>query len=86
MSQKLYVANLPFSTDDTQVKSFFSEYGNVVSVNLIRDRETKKLRGFGFIEMDDITNALTANGKDFGGRTLVVNQAREREQRTLKTN
>ena len=81
MSQKLYVANLPYSTNEADVKSFFSAFGNVLSVSLIKDKDTQRLRGFGFVEMDDITNALSANGKEFGGRPLVVNQAREREQK-----
>ena len=80
MSAKLYVGNLPFSATEDQVKQHFSNYGNVMSVALISDRATGRPRGFGFVEMDDINKAIAeSNNVDFGGRKLVVNQARERE-------
>lgn len=81
MSQKLYVGNLPFRTTEEEVKQHFSTFGSVVSVSLVKDRETGKPRGFGFIEMEDAGRALSeANGLEFNGRKLVVNQARERER------
>jgi RNA recognition motif-containing protein len=66
------------------VRELFAQYGEVLSVVLPTDRETGRPRGFGFVEMsgDDATKAIDAlNGKDFGGRALNVNQAREREDR-----
>jgi RNA recognition motif-containing protein len=85
VSQKLYVGNLPFKTSEEEVKQHFSNYGNVVSVSLITDRETGRARGFGFVEMEDISKAVAeANNSEFGGRKLVVNQARERERTPRK--
>lgn len=84
MSKKLYVGNLPFSATEEEVKTLFSTYGEVVSVAMINDRETGRPRGFGFVEMEDdaATAAVEAlDGKDFGGRSLRVNEARERERR-----
>ena len=81
MSKKLYVGNLPFSTNEDEVRDLFAPYGEVQSVNLIVDRETGRLRGFGFVEMNEegATSAMEAlNGKDFGGRDLRVNEAQER--------
>lgn len=82
MSAKLYVGNLPFQATEDEVKQHFSNYGNVISVNLITDRETGRPRGFGFVEMDDISKSVAeANGVEFKGRKLIVNQARERTPR-----
>ncbi len=81
MSKKLYVGNLPFSTNTDEVRNLFAAYGEVLSVNLITDRETGQLRGFGFVEMNDdgAREAMTAlNGKDFGGRSLKVNEAEDK--------
>lgn len=84
MSKKLYVGNLPFSTYDEEVRNLFAAHGEVKSVSLITDRETGRLRGFGFVEMDE-TGAAAAiaalDGKDFNGRTLKVNEAQERSPR-----
>ncbi|MFP5257727.1 MAG: RNA recognition motif domain-containing protein [Acidobacteriota bacterium] len=84
MSKKLYVGNLPFSTNEDEVRDLFAAYGNVTSVKLIEDRETGRLRGFGFVEMADggADAAMEAlNGKAFGGRDLRVNEAQERQPR-----
>jgi len=84
MSKKLYVGNLPFSTYDEEIRNLFSAYGEVISVSLITDRETGRLRGFGFVEMNEegADAAIAAlDGKDFNGRTLKVNQAQERAPR-----
>ncbi|SDL13258.1 RNA recognition motif. (a.k.a. RRM, RBD, or RNP domain) [Maridesulfovibrio ferrireducens] len=84
MSKNIYVGNLPWSASEEAVKSAFEEFGEVISVNLITDRETGRPRGFGFVEMDD-QGALQAieslDGNDFGGRNLKVNEARPREER-----
>lgn len=79
---RMYVGNLPFSTDESGLKSIFEEHGSVTDVKIIMDRETGRSRGFGFVEMSD-SDAQTAinelNGKDIDGRSLVVNEARERQ-------
>ncbi len=81
MSKKLYVGNLSFNSTEDDIRTKFSTYGEVISVSLISDRETGRLRGFGFVEMDD-EGARAAiqgmDGKDFGGRTLKVNEAEDK--------
>lgn len=82
MSKKIYVGNLPFSASEEEIRNLFAAHGNVHNVTLISDRETGRPRGFGFVEMDDesIQGAIDAiNGTEFGGRTLNVNEARERK-------
>jgi RNA recognition motif-containing protein len=82
MSKKIYVGNLPFSANEEEVRNLFAAHGNVHNVTLISDRETGRPRGFGFVEMDDesVQGAIDAiNGTEFGGRTLNVNEARERK-------
>ena len=81
MAKKLYVGNLPFSASEDDVRDLFSNYGEVSSVSLITDRETGRLRGFGFVEMDDAgaREAIQSlDGKDFQGRNLKVNEAQEK--------
>ncbi len=83
MSQRIYVGNLPFSATEEEVSELFSQYGEVISCNLLIDRETGRPRGFGFVEMEDdaARQAISAlDGKDFGGRDLRVNEAQPREQ------
>ncbi len=85
MVKTIYVGNLPFSSTTNDVSDMFAAYGSVHSVNLINDRETGRPRGFGFVEMDD-ENALAAiealNGTEVGGRSLRINEARRREERS----
>ena len=84
MSMTIYVGNLPFSSSEDEVSEIFAQYGEVHSVKLISDRETGRPRGFGFVQMDrdDAMAAIEAlNGSDVGGRTLRVNEARERKPR-----
>lgn len=80
MSKRIYVGNLPFSTDEQGLKELFSEYGSVEGSTIITDRETGRSRGFGFIEMsnggDEAISAL--NGHSMDGRSLTVNEARPR--------
>jgi RNA recognition motif-containing protein len=78
---KIYVGNLPFSADESQVRALFEAHGTVESVSLINDRETGRPRGFGFVEMAsaDAARAIQAlNGKDMGGRPLKVNEAQDK--------
>ena len=81
--KKIYVGNLPFSANDDEVRQLFEEFGSVESVNLITDRDTGRPRGFGFVEMsggaDEAIQAL--HQSSMGGRNLVVNEARPREDR-----
>ena len=85
MEAKLYVGNLPYKTMDADLQSLFSQVGTVKSAQVIRDRESGRSKGFGFVEMSstDEANAAinTFHGKDFNGRPLTVNLARPREER-----
>ena len=80
MSRKLYVGNLPFTTDETQLQELFAQAGNVESVSVVRDRETGRARGFAFVEMSSDEEAQQAinqlNSHQLGGRALTVNEAR----------
>lgn len=82
---KLYVGNLSFSTTEAELKNAFSEYGDVDSVSLITDRDTGRAKGFGFVEMTNDAHAKAAieglNGVQMGERTIVVNEARPKEDR-----
>jgi RNA recognition motif-containing protein len=81
MSKRIYVGNLPFSATEDEVRRLFAEYGEVVDVSLPQDRDTGRPRGFGFVEMADADADKAVqglDGKDFGGRSLRVNEARER--------
>lgn len=83
---KLYVGNLPHSTTESQLREAFSAHGAVNTADLITDRETGASRGFAFVEMPTQGEAQAAmsalHGKDFGGRTLTVNEAKPREERS----
>lgn len=83
MGRKLYVGNLPFNTDDADLRDLFSQAGVCESSTVIIDRETGRSRGFGFVEMatsDEAQQAIAQfDGQEFQGRTLKVNEARERE-------
>ena len=83
MSTNIYVGNLPFSATSETIEKLFSTYGVVENVNLIKDRETGRLRGFGFVEMASGANEAIAalNDKDLDGRNLKVNLAKPREPR-----
>ena len=84
MAKSIYVGNLPWAATEDQVQALFAEFGDVLSVKLISDRETGRARGFGFVEMEDpgAAAAIAAlDGKNFGGRTLRVNEAQPREPR-----
>ena len=83
MSTNIYVGNLPFSATAEAIEELFSPYGVVKNVNLITDRETGRLRGFGFVEMEGGANEAIAalHEKDLDGRTLTVNLARPRTER-----
>ena len=86
MSQKLYVGNLSYTTTEDQIRELFAQVGEVASVSLITDRETGRAKGFGFIEMSTAEQAQEAikrfNGYSLDERTLTVNEARPREERS----
>lgn len=85
VSSKLYVGNLPFDTNETDLESHFGQAGSVASVSLMRDRETGRARGFAFVEMASSAEAQTAitqlHEQAFGGRLLTVNEARPQAPR-----
>lgn len=83
MSSNLYIGNIPFSATVEDVRDLFAPYGTVESVNLITDRETGRLRGFGFVEMSDGGQAAidALNQTDFGGRSITVSPAKPRQER-----
>ena len=84
MSRKLYVGNLPFTTDETQLTELFAQAGTVDTVSVVRDRETGRARGFAFVEMGTDEEAQTAinklNSYELGGRALTVNEARPKTE------
>ena len=82
MSTNIYVGNLPFSATAEAIEELFSPYGMVENINLITDRDTGRLRGFGFVEMESGANEAIAalNEKDLDGRTLTVSHARPRAE------
>ncbi|MCX5791086.1 MAG: RNA-binding protein [Elusimicrobiota bacterium] len=86
MSKRIYVGGLPFKTTEEEMNALFTTYGAVTSAKLITDRESGQSRGFGFVEMANDAEAVTAmeklNGSDFGGRKLTINEARPMEART----
>ncbi len=82
MGTKLFVGSLPWSVDDKVLQETFEQYGTVVSAKVIKDRETGRSRGFGFVEMENATdaeNAIKALDKsELQGRNIVVNEAKAR--------
>lgn len=85
MAKRLFVGGLPYTTTDQELKDFFSTVGEVTSATVIVDKYTSQGKGFGFVEYADDANAdkaiQTLNGTEMGGRKIVVNEARPREER-----
>jgi hypothetical protein len=85
MGNKLYVGNLPYSFRDDDLQQAFAAHGTVSSAKVMMERDTGRSKGFGFVEMGSDAEAQTAinamNGQQFGGRGLVVNEARPMEPR-----
>jgi RNA recognition motif-containing protein len=86
MGKKLYVGNMSYDMDSSTLQELFGGFGAVQSAEVISDRETGRSKGFGFVEMgsDDEAQAAIAgmNGKEVGGRTLTVNEAKPKEPRS----
>ncbi len=83
MGKRIYVGNLAYSVDSSALQQLFEAHGQVVSAQVLSDRETGRSKGFGFVEMgtdDEAQNAINAlNGQQFEGRALTVNEARPKE-------
>ncbi len=81
----IFVGSLPFKIEESELKQYFEEYGEVSSVKIITDKYTGRSKGFAFVEMPDDASAQKAidalNGSDIGGRSAVVNQAEEKKER-----
>jgi RNA recognition motif-containing protein len=86
MNRKLYVGNLPYETNESDLETLFATAGPVESVSVIRDRETGRARGFAFVEMATDEGAQQAvtklNEQNFGGRRLTVNEAKPQAPRS----
>ncbi len=82
MAQKIYVGNLAYATSEETLTTSFSQYGEVVSAIVIRDRETQRSKGFGFVEMEEQNSAESAiealDGSELDGRKIRVNVAEDR--------
>jgi cold-inducible RNA-binding protein len=82
----IFVGNLSYQTTESELEALFGAYGTVERVTVVRDRDTGQPRGFAFVEMtnsNEAANAMQAmNGREMNGRTLNVNEARPREQRS----
>ena len=85
MAKKIYVGNLSYDTTEDELRKLFAEHGEVASVSVITDKFSGRSKGFGFVEMPKDAEADEAikqlNGKDVGGRSLRVSEARPREDR-----
>src|SRR5215212_8506387 len=85
MGRRLYVGNLSYNVDSSQLEQLFSQHGSVTSAEVISDRDTGRSKGFGFVQMGSDEEAQAAiaamNGQEIDGRTLTVNEAKPREDR-----
>lgn len=80
MKQKIYVGNLSYNTSEDELRNFFNQYGNIDDIKVIKDFETGRSKGFGFITYstpDEANAALSANGEEVDGRKLRVNIAQD---------
>lgn len=88
MNNKIYVGNLNYSTTEDELRDAFSAFGTVTSVNIIKDRFTDQSKGFAFVEMGDGEEAKKAiegmNQQEIGGRTIKVDEAKERKREFRK--
>lgn len=86
---KLFVGGLPFSTTDDELNQLFAAHGTVASATVVRDRETSRSKGFGFVEYENDDEGKAAekalNGSDLGGRSISVAEARPKEDRPARS-
>jgi RNA recognition motif-containing protein len=87
---KLFVGGLPFSTTSEELEQIFAEFGTVASAKVITDRDTGRSKGFGFVEFENDDEGKKAekemNGKEVGGRSVTVNEARPKQPRENRDN
>jgi cold-inducible RNA-binding protein len=85
---KVFVGGLPFSTTDDELRDAFAAHGKVASANVVRDRESGRSKGFGFVEFENDEEGKAAekalNGSELGGRTISVAEARPKEDRPAR--
>jgi cold-inducible RNA-binding protein len=85
VGKKLYVGNLTYNVNESDLEALFAQFGTVQSAQIIVDRDTNRSKGFGFVEMDTDAQAQAAiqalNGREHDGRNLTVNEAKPREAR-----
>jgi RNA recognition motif-containing protein len=86
LSKKLYVGNLTYNVNESDLEALFTPFGTVQSAQIIVDRDTNRSKGFGFVEMDTEAQAQAAiqglHERDYDGRNLTVNEAKPREPRS----
>jgi len=83
VSTKLFVGSLPWSLSDEELQAAFAPHGNVLSANVVTDKETRRSRGFGFVEFENESEATAAiqalNGSDLKGRNIIVSEAKPKK-------
>lgn len=83
MSTKLFIGSLPWSVNDDDLREAFAPHGNVVSANVVTDKDTRRSRGFGFVEFENESEATAAiqalNGSDLKGRNIIVSEAKPKQ-------
>lgn len=83
MSTKLFVGSLPWSISDEELQAAFAQHGNVLSAKVVTDKETRRSRGFGFVEFENESEANAAiqalNGSDLKGRNIIVSEAKPKK-------
>lgn len=87
MSKKIYVGNISYKTNESQLNDLFAEHGTVLSAKVIQDKFTGRSKGFAFVEMEDDDAALSAisalNGTEFDGRSIKVNEAFDKPRKSF---
>jgi cold-inducible RNA-binding protein len=83
VSTKLFVGSLPWSISDEELQAAFAQHGNVLSAKVVTDKETRRSRGFGFVEFENESEANAAiqalNGSDLKGRNIIVSEAKPKK-------
>ncbi|HEX9253196.1 MAG TPA: RNA-binding protein [Ignavibacteriaceae bacterium] len=83
MSTKLFVGSLPWSASDEDLQTAFAAHGNVLSAKVVTDKETRRSRGFGFVEFETEAEATAAiqalNGTELKGRNIIVSEAKPKK-------